>query len=145
MGAYYYVTSPKLTAQARVRFPDGREDTITLALYRYAYKPYGQLFRSSEDAKLNRRMDMRSGAMACRAAYKRSGDKVPAYGIMFNDDKKALYALEDASQTFRTKGRAGGLDDYDFCNYDGAPVILEYLSLPAGLTVHAPQPAPQPL
>ena len=57
MGAYYYVTSPKLTAKARVRFDDGREELVTLALYRYAYKPYGDW--RSEDRKRKDRKSTR--------------------------------------------------------------------------------------
>lgn len=136
MGAYYYVTSPSLTAKARVRFPDGREDVIPVALYRYAYKPYGAIWRDSGDAARNHRMHVQSGALACEAAYTRSGADVPAWGISFDADSKTVYPLHGDGATrhpFKTKGKAGGLDDYDFCNQDGAPLILEYVELPKGL------------
>ena len=135
MGAYYYITSPKMTAQARVQWADGREETITLALYRYAYKPYSDW---GDGRKWNNRMHFKSGAAACEAAYQRSAQGVPAWGIAYDEEKRELYALRGpnrADKPFRTKGHAGGLDDYDFCNYEGAPVILEYIELPKGFSV----------
>ena len=140
MGAYYYVTSPKLTAKARVLRPDTTVETVEIALYRYAYKPY----RDTWDAhcrKLNAQMHMRSGAMACEGAYARSAKPVPEFGICYDDESKTLYALtgRDASNhPFRTRGQAGGLDDYDFANYDGTPEILEFIELPKGFTVRPP-------
>lgn len=136
MGAYFYVTSPKLTAKARVRLADGTEAVMPVALYRYAYKPYGGW--SDFDRKANRRMHFKFGAAACISAYARSATEVPEFGICFDEESKTLYPItgpEPQNATFRTNGLAGGLDDYDFCSYQGAPVILEYLELPKGFSV----------
>lgn len=140
MGAYYYVTSPKLVALARVRWADGSEGVETVALYRYAYKPYRGW--NASDAAMNRRMHFKFGAAACEAAYKRSAKSVPAFGICFDADTSTLYALTGdtpSNRPFNTRGLAGGLDDYEFANYENTPTILEYLELPKGLTVAEPR------
>ena len=140
MGAYFYVTSPKLTAKARVLRADTTVEIIEIALYRYAYKPYSGW--SDYDRKMNRKMHMNSGAMACEGAYKRSAKSVPEFGICYDAEGATLYPLtgRDATRTpFRTRGLAGGLDDYEFSNYDGTPEILAMgRTAEKGLTVREP-------
>jgi hypothetical protein len=74
---YIYKTKPSNVAVARVRFKDGREETVRVAIYQYAYKPLGYWGSETE----NRKMHVSSGAMACEGAWKRSGHPVPALGV----------------------------------------------------------------
>lgn len=137
MGAYLYVTAPSHVARARVRHDNGTEEIVSLSLYRYAYKPYGD---HGEGRKLNARMAFKFGVVACRAAFKRSGRQPELLGVMFDDETKTLYPLtgdSPSNRAFRTGRRVSGLDDYDFDN--SAPLtILEYVELPPGFTVKRP-------
>jgi hypothetical protein len=127
MGVYVYVTKPSHVATAIVDI-DGVESETEVALYRFAYKP----FLSFRNEHLNVEMAFRSGAVACAAAWARSGKQAPAYGVNFNDDAMQVYAAGriDANGTFLTKGQPEVFDDY--ATHRGR--VVRWVRLPKGIT-----------
>lgn len=133
MGAYLYTTKPSATAKALIRYDDGREEVATVALYRYAYKPY----RSFDTRAENHRMHVRSGAMANENAYRRAGREVPALGTYYTAEKGEKPTVYNAAQRganglFQTRGLVSGEDDHSFTNYVGR--VIRWLELPKGVT-----------
>lgn len=129
MGVYIYKSRPSDVAKARVKLANGQQEVVEVALYEYAYKPYGGWH--SDDAKLNRRMHVSSGAFACAGAWKRSGRKIPKYGILFGD--RTIYA--DAIHPFLTCGHATVHDDYV---RRSDVEVLEWVELPKGVRANLP-------
>jgi hypothetical protein len=125
MGAYIYVTKPSHVATAVVEI-DGVRSETEVALYRYAFKPYHW------DERLNARMRFSSGALACAAAYDRSGKAVPAYGVFFDDEAAEVYAAgrTDANGCFLTHGAVEVVDD----TRTSRGRVVRWVRLPKGVT-----------
>lgn len=141
MGAYLYCNKPSAIALARVEITaeDGSTSTEVreVALFRYAFKPYGGFGSWGGDEKANQRMRFSSGAAACAAAWARTSKRMPELGAFYTDeDGKLEISAPVESYLFQTKGQCEVIDDY----VDGAKglKVLRWVRLPKGCEVRLP-------
>lgn len=129
MGSYVYCNKPSQIASALVRLADGSERVERVALYRYAYKPS----RGWNAQRDNNQMRVRSGAMACAAAWARAPFAMPFFGVMFDADKGEVYAAghPGANQVFDNQGAVEVVDDE--VAYATRGTIVRWIHLPKGI------------